>query len=365
MIHILIGTRAQLIKMIPLMHMMQERGVEYNFIFMAQHHETIYEMLNDFGIKKPDYVLCDFGTDIVSSKQMTLWSFKVLLSGIWNKSEIFKGDKKGVVLIHGDAPPLLLGAILANVQGLAVASVEAGLRSFNLWKPFPEEITRVLTGKLGLIDLFFCQDEAAMRNVNKYRGKAFHTFGNTIIDSIRMAADINSNIKENGPRVPTDKYAVVSLHRFETISNEERLSLVVELVLRVAKEISLKFIFHPPTREALLKTGLYEKLVQSDRIELLPRMSFLAFNALISRSEFIVTDGGSNQEESAYLGIPCLLFRTETERQEGLGRNVVLSEFDTDVIDKFIVGYDKHSFPKSTALSSPTELILEEIMTFA
>ena len=85
MIHILIGTRAQLIKMIPLMYAMKKRGIGYNFIFMAQHRETIYEMLADFGLKMPDFVLCDTGTDIVSSRQMITWSIKVLIQGIKNR----------------------------------------------------------------------------------------------------------------------------------------------------------------------------------------------------------------------------------------------------------------------------------------
>lgn len=363
MIHVLIGTRAQLIKMIPLLHQMQERQIEYNFIFMAQHHETIYEMLEDFDIKQPDYVLCDTGTDIVSSKQMVIWSLKVLFKGIRDKAKIFKNDKKGIVLIHGDAPPLFLGALIAKAQGLKVGSVEAGLRSFNLWKPFPEEITRVITGKMGLIDVFYCQDEKAIANVQAYRGRSVHTQGNTIVDAIRLAIKLNE-VRKSEVLASEPPYGVVTLHRFETISREANLQLVINLVMRISEKIALKFILHPPTREALKKTNLYDVLDKNPNIELLPRMSFIDFNALISDAEFIVTDGGSNQEESAYLGIPCLLFRNETERFEGLGVNVVLSKFDQDTIDDFINRYPDFKGPVLEINQSPTNIILEDVLPF-
>ena len=346
------------------MHVMQERDIEYNFIFMAQHRETIYEMLDDFALKRPDYVLCDTGTDIVSSRQMIFWSFKVLFQGIKNKSKVFKKDKKGIVLIHGDAPPLFLGGMIARAQGLKVASVEAGLRSFNLRKPFPEEVTRVITGKIGLIDIFYCQDDMAMNNVQAYRGQGVNTHGNTIIDAIRLAVEANKAQGDTGME-PAEPYGVVTLHRFETISNEEQLKSAMDLVVKISRRIRLKFILHPPTRTALQKTGLYEQLNSTADIDLLPRMNFIDFNNLISSAEFIVTDGGSNQEESAFLGIPCLLFRNETERLEGLGKNVVLSKFDEVVIDDFMNRYTELRTPMSDATGSPTEIILNDILQYA
>ena len=363
MIHILIGTRAQLIKMIPLMYSMKEQNIDYNFVFMAQHRETIYEMLDDFGLKKPDYVLCDTGTDIVSSKQMFFWSLKVLFYGLKNKSKIFKKDKDGIVLIHGDAPPLFLGAVIAKAQGLQVGSIEAGLRSFNLWKPFPEELTRVVTAKLGLVNVFYCQDDAAVANVENYRGRNVHTQGNTIVDAISLAININRS-GEQAASNPTEPYAVVTLHRFETISKNDRLKLVVDLVMKISLKIQLKFILHPPTRAALKKSGLYEKLDAASNIDLLPRMNFINFNSLISESEFIVTDGGSNQEECAFLGIPCLLFRNETERFEGLGVNVVLSKFDEAIIDNFVDGYMDLKGSMSKMLHSPTDIILDDVKKY-
>ncbi|MEZ8735941.1 MULTISPECIES: UDP-N-acetylglucosamine 2-epimerase [unclassified Vibrio] len=361
MIHILIGTRAQLIKMIPIMKNLQDRNVEYNFIFMAQHRETILEILFEFGIKEPDYVLCDDNRDIVSSIQMVAWSIKVLLVGIYNKRELFRGDKGGIVMIHGDAPPLLLGAILAKSQKLRVASVEAGLRSFNLLKPFPEEITRVVTAKLGLIDVFYCQDQLSAENVSKYNKQVVNTNGNTIVDTIQLASSINK-LSTNSISDKQERYATVSLHRFETISNISGLKKIVELIEKLTNVIQVKFILHPPTREALKKNGLYRTLENNINLDLIPRMTFLNFNKLISKSEFMVTDGGSNQEECAFLGIPCLVIRNETERKDGLGDNAVLSYFDYNVIDSFIENYSEYRRPSKVLKRSPSEIIIDNVI---
>jgi UDP-N-acetylglucosamine 2-epimerase (non-hydrolysing) len=292
-----------------------------------------------------------------------VWSLKVLFHGIKNRSEIFKEDRDGIVLIHGDAPPLFLGAVIAKAQGLQVGSIEAGLRSFNLWKPFPEEITRVVTARLGLIDVFFCQDDVAVNNVEAYRGRSVHTQGNTIIDAIQLAIDVNQT-RGKTLTAPSEPYGVVTLHRYETISNDDQLHLVVDLVLKISHKMQLKFILHPPTRTALKKTGLYEVLNSADNIDLLPRMNFIDFNTLISGSKFIVTDGGSNQEESAFLGIPCLLFRNETERLEGLGKNAILSKFDEAIIDDFLNRYEELKGRKLQALHSPTDIVLKDVKRY-
>ena len=176
MIHVIIGTRAQIIKMAPVMKELEDRGIDYNFIFLAQHKETMYEIFAQFGIKKPNIVIGDMNRDITNVKDMVLWSFRVLINGFSKRKLIFQNDKKGVVLIHGDAPPLFLGGLIAKFQGLKVAQVEAGLRSFNYFKPFPEEATRVFSSKMGLIDIFFCQDEKSTLNVSPYKKNSlFHS----------------------------------------------------------------------------------------------------------------------------------------------------------------------------------------------
>lgn len=358
MIHVVIGTRAQLVKMIPLMRLMKDRGWDYNFVFLPQHRATIREMLDEFAVKPPDVILTDNAEDIVKTWQMALWSIKTLALGIWHRKRIFRGDRSGIALVHGDAPPLLLGALIARAQGLKVAQVEAGLRSFDFKCPFPEELTRYLAGRLGLIDLHFCQDDKAMSNVKKYPGKAIHTDGNTILDTLRLLGDLASNESE-------EPFALVSLHRYETITDASRMGFIIDKLIHLSQRLRLKFILHPSTRVALLTHRLMEELQAAERIDLLPRMSFVNFQTTLARAEMLVTDGGSNQEESAYLGIPCLLLRATTERVEGLGKNVVLSKFNERIIEDFFEDYSKYAVRTDLHERSPSDIILHHIERYA
>ena len=361
MIHVIVGTRAQIIKMAPVMRELENRGVDYNFIFLAQHKETMYEIMAQFEIKKPDFVLGDRNKDITTVKDMILWSTEVLIFAFWKRVEIFKNDKNGVVLVHGDAPPLFLGALMAKLQGLKVAQVEAGLRSFNYFKPFPEEITRVFSAKAGLIDIFFCQNEKATLNVAPYKKTAFCTHYNTMLDSLRLAkkASLKKTIAE-----ASGEFAIASLHRFETISKKEKLEQVVNELIKISKQIKILFILHPPTRVALKKANLYDLLEKESACQLLPRLGFFEFNHLLRKAKFIMTDGGSNQEECSYLGTPCLLFRSETERMEGLNTNVVLSKFNSAIIDDFVANYSKYRTAPVSENVSPSHFIVDQLKEF-
>ena len=361
MLHVIIGTRAQIIKMAPVMKELEKRGIDYNFIFLAQHKETMYEIFSQFEIKNPNIVIGDLNKDITNIKDMILWSIRTLIYGFFRRKKIFQNDKKGVVLIHGDAPPLLLGGIIAKFQGLKVAQVEAGLRSFNYFKPFPEEATRVLSAKIGLIDIFFCQNEKAALNVKQFKKTTFCTHYNTMLDSLRLMEKVNL-----GQAIPdtSGEFAIASLHRFETISKKERLKQVVNELIKISKQIKILFILHPPTRVALKKAGLYNLLEKESACQLLPRIGFFEFNRLLRKTEFIMTDGGSNQEECYYLGIPCLLFRSETERIEGLNTNVVLSKFNSAIIDDFVTNYKKYRREPILNNISPSHFIVDQLKEF-
>ena len=359
MIHIIVGTRAQIIKIAPVMRELENRGIDYNFIFLAQHKETIHEIISQFGIKKPDIVIGDMDKDITNVKDMIFWSVRVLTHSFLNSKKIFQNDQQGVVLIHGDAPPLFLGALMAKRQGLKVAQVEAGLRSHNYLKPFPEELTRVFSAKIGLIDIFFCQDEKAVSNISHFNKTAYCTRYNTMLDSLRLVEKLHPTTKHTEIN---EKFAIVSLHRFETISRKENLEMVVTEIKKIADKIKLFFILHPPTRVSLKKNGLYDNLEENPSCTLLPRQGFFEFNNLLSKTEFLITDGGSNQEECFYLGTPCLLFRSETERSEGIGENIVVSNFDPTIIENFVLNYNSYRRQPIPVVFSPSRFIVDQLV---
>ena len=359
MIHVVIGTKAQLIKMAPVMKLLQEKKIQYNYISTGQHKDTMDDIHGNFGLKAPDYRLYE-GSDITSVSQMTFWGVRNILRTIRNKHEIFNNDLNGIVFVHGDTFSTLLGAIMGKIAGLKVAHIESGLRSFNLFHPFPEEITRVLTFKLA--DYMFCPGEWAVNNLDKYRKKAINTRLNTLYDSLRQA--LPAIVRISGLEIPVGEYGVVTLHRFENICNREALNRVISIIEKLSKKKKLLFIMHKPTLIKIKKYGYLERLEVNPNIHMRPRYDYFQFIKLVVDAQFIVSDGGSNQEECYYLGKPILLLRKATERNEGLGRNCVLSEYSDAVIDEFIDNIDKYQCDFLDSGISPSEIIIEHCVQF-
>jgi UDP-N-acetylglucosamine 2-epimerase (non-hydrolysing) len=358
MIHIVLGTKAQLIKMAPVIKALESRNVPFNFIHTGQHRDTMAEIQADFAIRRPDCQIYD-GPEVDSIRKMAYWMSHCLWRTLRLRKTLFRGDRLGVVLVHGDTFSTLLGALMGRLAGLKVAHVESGLRSFNLFHPFPEEITRLLVFRLSHI--FFCPGEKEIRHIAGIRGVKVNTRGNTLKDSVSMAP--------KGPQLPGavrfDRYGVATLHRFENFSTFEGAHRVVQLVQRIAEQLPLLFVLHQFTRLRLQKWGLWEAVTDHPRIQTVPRFSFFDFIGLLRGAELVVSDGGSNQEECSYLGLPIILLRDATERQEGLGKNCLLSRYDADRIDEFV--RNRHSYRRSNPAGhedSPSKIIMESLSAF-
>lgn len=358
MIHIILGTKAQLIKMAPIMVGLKNQKIPYNFISTGQHQETINKLLKNFQIKKPDYNLYS-GKDITGIFQMGMWILRILHQTFKNKKEIFKKDENGIILVHGDTFSTLLGALMGKVAKLKVGHIESGLRSFNLLNPFPEEITRILTFKLS--DYYFCPGSWALNNIKKYNGKKIKTKENTLLDSLKLAVKNQNRTKVD---IPKQKYAVITIHRFENIFNKKQFEQIIETIEDISEKIKVLFILHPPTKKKLIEFEFMDRLKKNKNIELRPRYDYFEFIKLVNNSEFLITDGGSNQEECFYLGKPCLILRNETERKEGLEKNVVLSKFDKEIITNFVENYKYYKIGSFKEKNSPSEIIVNKIKEF-
>lgn len=357
-IHILIGTKAQLIKMGPLMEMLQERSIPYRFIFTGQHQETVEKLRENFHIKEPDVTL-HYGKDVKSLPYMLYWLIKILFTSVIKHKHVFGSEPSGIVLVHGDTFSCLLGALLGKLKGLKIGHVESGLRSFNLFHPFPEELTRILVFRL--TDIFYCPGNWAVKNVERYDGIKINTHMNTLFDSLNRAV----TIQDRGSTVTREKpYCIVSMHRFENLCQQSVLMRNIELIKTIALRMKVLFILHPVTLKRLLKTGLYNRLQQTNNIELCERLDYFGFIHLLIGSEFIVTDGGGNQEEAFYLGKPCLLLRRASERQEGIGQNTVISNYAFKRVSNFLDNYHKYRQDMVQYRESPTEIILNHLKTF-
>ncbi len=361
MIHVLLGTKAQLIKMAPVMHGLASAGLDYNFIFTGQHHETMDALRDNFQVKEPDIVLYE-GKDITTLSAMGLWFLKCLYKGAKDAKRIFRSDRSGIVLVHGDTFSTLLGAVMGRMAHLHVGHVESGLRSFRWFHPFPEELTRLAT--FNLADHYFCPGQWALDNLAPYRGTKINTRHNTLLDALTKALANPEPLKIS---IPDNDYAVVSTHRYENLKNRALVVKLVETIEHVARYISCLFVLHPVTRNALEHYGLYERMEKNPRIDLQPRHDYFDFIKLVHASRFMVTDGGSNQEECYYMGKPCLLLRHATERKEGLGENAVLSGFDPEVVDEFCRNssrYERPSFATDDR-AGPSDMIVNYVRRFA
>jgi len=359
MIHVVIGTKAQLIKMAPILYFLQKQNIPYNYISTGQHKAKIDDILANFGLRQPDYAICE-ADDITSIKKMMTWSVTIIWRTLRKKKEIFAGDKEGIVLVHGDTLSTLLGAIMGRIAGLKVGHVESGLRSFNLFQPFPEEITRLMT--FSLAHYYFCPDNRAMQNLKRYSGEKINTGANTLYDSLRLSDNFPDVLPQS--EIPSRQYSIVTLHRHENIYSQDALDRVINLVEKISKTHYLLFILHKPTEKKIHQFNWYQRLLKNPNIELRERYDYFSFIQLIKGAEFVVSDGGSNQEECYYLGKPIILLRKVTERHDGLGENCLLSEYSLDRIKEFIDTIEDHQFPFKELDVKPSEKIIESCLPF-
>ena len=357
-IYAVIGTRAQLIKMAPVLREMQDNEIEYTFIYTAQHRETIEELLSEFGIRQPDIDLSEhFKEEAKTIGLFAGWLWKMGLILLFQRREMIK-KSGGIVITHGDTTTTVWGAILGKLTGNRVMHIESGLRSFNILKPFPEELNRLITFRF--TDIFACPGEWAVENVKKYKGQVINTQVNTLYDATQLAISKKNKYKK---LIPKDKYVIASIHRFENIFNKPRFLQIMELLEDIAMDFIILFVLHPATKKQLEKENLIESLKQNKNIQLKPRMPYVEFVNLLDSSEFVITDGGSNQEELSYLGKPTLLIRKATERKEGLGENVILSGLKKSMIEKFLDNYKQYSaITNQEQKYSPSKMIVEYLI---
>ncbi|MFK5895270.1 MAG: UDP-N-acetylglucosamine 2-epimerase [Pseudomonadota bacterium] len=345
--------------MAPILRALSDQKIEYNYISTGQHKDTMDAILSCFKIKTPDYILYR-GKDITSIIKMFIWAISIIFTTIKDRKKIFKNDRNGIVLVHGDTFSTLLGAIIGKIGSLKVAHIESGLRSYNLFHPFPEEITRLITFKLS--DYLFCPGDLAINNLKNYSAIKINTHHNTLVDALELALpEIKKSIKIDLPHEP---YVIVTLHRFENIKNNTAITRLIKLVDIIAKEHKILFILHKPTEIKLKKFGYYQQLKKNKNIEFRQRYDYFKFIKLIIHAKFIVSDGGSNQEECYYLGKPIILLRQATERKEGLGENCILSKYDCKIVKYFSQNFSKYKRQPQSLLLSPSLLIVKAIEKF-
>lgn len=352
---VLVGTKAQFIKMAPVILEMQARNLDFRLIYTGQHSETFDLLERAFGTPLPDDIMVSHG-EASTKRSFARWSV-AFWGAAWARvrSGQWRGARCG--LVHGDTASTLLTAMALRMAGVPVAHVEAGLRSPKLLDPFPEEIVRRLVSAMSRYH--FAPDAQAVDNLRRARGKVIETGGNTLRDALRAALKTAGQVPAMGGG---GGYAIASIHRSENLASRRDFQLILEEIIEASRKLPIRFVLHPVTREKLDSTGWGTKLLACPGIRLQERMSYPDFVALLLAARMLITDGGSNQEEAAMLGLPTLLMRRATERQDGLGGNIVLSGLERDVIRAFVDRYRQADWTIAEVRgSSPSARIVDEL----
>ena len=357
MILCIYGTTGELIKIAPVLRRLADGGYGLITATTAQQVEQIPALLESLGLPQPDLWLGhgSHGRDLDRITQVPGWAGGVMTRFMRLRRSLRRrlvdGPGKPLVLVHGDTMTTVLGAMMGHLLRIPVAHVEAGLRSFDLLHPFPEEMNRRITSVLA--GLLYAPGAWAASNLR--RGVIVDTGSNTIRDSLAMSFDQPPPIEVEG------EFGLVSLHRFELLNNRDLLMKTLDLLADESHRTQLLFVDHPVTVAALRQHRLDQRITGS-AIRRIDRMKFLDFVALLRLSRFIFTDSGGNQEETYYLDIPCLVHRKRTERREGIGQNVVLSGYDLTVARDFLADPARHRRTDMLPATSPSDVIVSDLV---
>ncbi len=303
------GTRPEAIKMCPLVKKLEEyKEIESKVCLTAQHREMLDMVVKLFDVK-PDYDLN------VMQHGQTITDITVkVLKGL---EEVLNKEKPDIVLVHGDTSTTFVGALAAFYQKIKVGHVEAGLRSGNIYSPYPEEMNRKLTSNLANIN--FAPTEGNYNNLIKagVDKKDIFITGNTVIDALLSVVKedyVFENDLLNNIDYKNKKVVVMTCHRRENWGKPmEDIFTGVKELCEENKEIEVVFPVHlNPKIKELANNILGDK----DNIHLIEPLDYEPFVNLLNKAYLILTDSGGIQEEAPSLGKPILVMRTETERPE-------------------------------------------------
>jgi UDP-N-acetylglucosamine 2-epimerase (non-hydrolysing) len=355
-LNFVLGTAAELIKLSPLIALASQKGVATRIIATGQSRENFLMQARDLSISEREiHWLVTKSDDLREAGSALRWFLRALTvpKNTFSALVLNEGGSGNMIVVHGDTLSTFVGARLAKRARLPVVHVEAGLRSENLFHPFPEEILRRLVSRW--VDYHMAPDHKAVVNLqrSKRKGLVISTNGNTLLDAVRAVPPAHHQTKN---------FALVNVHRFENLNSNERWRIVVETVIKAAAQRHVVFVAHPQTLQKLSVDAKTKAAFLQAGIEIRERMPFTEFLTLLKQSEFLISDGGSNQEECSYLGKPCLLLRLETERQEGLTTCCVLSKFDRGVINNFLQNPGRFASPELAATESPSARIFESLL---
>ena len=302
------GTRPEAIKMAPLVLELQKHPEHFESIVTvtAQHRQMLDQVLDIFNIK-PDHDL-----NIMKDRQTLI---DVSTRGLEGLDKVMKEVKPDIVLVHGDTTTTFVASLAAYYNQIVVGHVEAGLRTWNKYSPFPEEMNRQLTGVMA--DLHFAPTTKSAANLlqeNKPEENIFIT-GNTAIDALKTTVKETYH-HEVLEKLGSDRLILMTAHRRENLG--EPMRNMFRAIKRIVDEQPDVQVVYPVHLNPVVRELADEVLGNDPRIHLIEPLDVIDFHNFASRAHLILTDSGGVQEEAPSLGVPVLVLRDTTERPEGI-----------------------------------------------
>ncbi|MGM7682027.1 non-hydrolyzing UDP-N-acetylglucosamine 2-epimerase [Cytobacillus sp. Hm23] len=340
------GTRPEAIKMAPLVLELQKQSEHFESIVTvtAQHREMLDQVLHIFGIT-PNYDL-----NIMKERQ-TLTD--ITTRGLQGLEDVMKKVQPDIVLVHGDTTTTFVASLAAYYNKIVVGHVEAGLRTWNKFSPFPEEMNRQLTGVLA--DLHFAPTSKAQTNLlneNKEEQGIFIT-GNTAIDALTTTVK-DQYTHRILDQLGHDRLILLTAHRRENVG--EPMLNIFRAVKRLVEEHGDVQVVYPVHLNPAVRELANDVLGNDSRIHLIEPLDVIDFHNFASRAHLILTDSGGVQEEAPSLGVPVLVLRDTTERPEGIDAGTLkLAGTDEDTIHQLATELltNKEEYEKMAQASNP------------
>ena len=354
MIAFVAGTTAELIKLAPVRRALVARGADVALWSTGQHTNEVPQTLADLDFPLPERELVPerHRRHLARTSQVPMWVLRVLAGAVGQRrglsEAIVRDGRPGLVVVHGDTFTTVLGAVVGRLLGVRVAHVEAGLRSGSMLSPFPEELNRRVVARL--TDLHFAPTDREVHNLRRARGVVVQTGANSVVDSLRFALETSQDVED----LPAE-FGLVTLHRFELLRSADRFAEILRTLHEHSRQTPLLMLAGESERARITELdldGLFD-----DRFLLWDKRAYAKFLPLLVRADFVVTDSGGLQEECAVLGVPCAVHRARTERHQGLGRNVVLTELSMPKLRDFLTEWRTLRVPSELDRYHPSERI--------
>ncbi len=344
MICVVYGTTGELIKLAPVLTRLRDRGATWLNATTGQQVEQIPGLLDMLGLKQPDVWLGRGrgGRDLETNADIPFW-----LAGVWARfaRERRRLARASLVLVHGDTMTTVLGTLMGRALRRPVAHIEAGVRTWDLLHPFPEEINRRVVSRLAQIH--YAPGPAAAANLT--RGEVVDIGANTIRDSVLLCPPVELPLAVEQP------FGIVSLHRYELLKDRRLLEGTLRALDR--SPVPLLLVDHPVIVAALKRFGLDA----GPNVRRVARLRYFEFVELLRRSAFCVTDSGGSQVECWLLDKPCLVHRKLVEQPEGVGENAVVSGFRLEALEEFLADPSRFRRRSEPPHASPADVIVADL----